>query len=39
MITPDEALTRLESAEFSHLLSGSAAANVRRWLTEAPFAK
>jgi phosphoglucomutase len=39
MITPDEALSRLESAESQHFVSGAAAANVRRWLTEPPFAK
>jgi len=39
MITPDEALTRLEAAQSKPLVSGLAAANVRRWLTEAPFAK
>jgi phosphoglucomutase len=39
MITPDDALTRLEFAESKSWVSGPAAANVRRWLTEAPFAK
>jgi phosphoglucomutase/phosphomannomutase len=39
MITSDDALTRLEFAESKLWVSGPAAANVRRWLTEAPFAK
>lgn len=38
-MTVDEALMAVEAAERSHDLSGSAAAHVRRWLTEAPFAQ
>jgi phosphoglucomutase/phosphomannomutase len=39
MATVDEALTAVEAAERSGQLSGSAARNLRRWLTEAPFAQ
>ena len=39
MITPVEALTRLEHAGSEGRISASASENVRRWLTEAPFAK
>ena len=39
MNTLDEAITRLETAESEAKVSGSAAANIRRWLTESPFAK
>jgi phosphoglucomutase/phosphomannomutase len=38
MITPDEALVRLGHAESGGRISASAAANIRRWLTEQPFA-
>jgi phosphoglucomutase len=39
MITPDEALAWLGQAESEARISRSACANVRRWLTEAPFAR
>src|SRR5271167_2954839 len=39
MITPDEALERLGRAKEGALLSVSASEEIRRWLTEAPFAK
>src|SRR5438067_2097623 len=39
MITLDEAVARLGEAESAGQLSRSASANIRRWLTEAPFAK
>ena len=39
MITSDEVLTRLESAQKKSLISATAAANVRRWLIEVPFAR
>src|SRR5262245_30853613 len=39
MITPDEALARVGHAESAGWLSASASASIRRWLTEAPFAK
>ena len=39
MNTLDEALTQLKTAESEAKVSGSAAANIRRWLTESPFAK
>jgi len=39
MITPDEALARLEHAESEARISASASETIRRWLTEAPFAK
>src|SRR5437763_3465891 len=39
MITPDEAVARLDEAESAGQLSRTASANVRRWLTEGPFAK
>src|SRR5690349_664370 len=38
MITPDEALKRVSHAESASRLSRAAAANVRRWLIEPPFA-
>ncbi len=38
MITPDEALKRVAKAESAAQLSRAAAANVRRWLIEPPFA-
>ncbi len=38
MITPDEALARLRLARSESRVSESASANIRRWLTEAPFA-
>jgi len=37
MITPDEAITRLERAVSEARLSRAAAANMRRWLEEPPF--
>jgi len=39
MITPDEALERVGRAKAGALLSVSASEAIRRWLTEAPFAK
>src|SRR5437764_1775072 len=39
MITPDEALRRLEQAESAAQISQAATVNVRRWLSEGPFAK
>jgi len=39
MITPDEALEKLEEAKSACRISASASANIRRWLTEAPFAR
>ena len=39
MITPEEALARLAEAESEGRVSASASANIRRWLTEAPFAR
>ena len=39
MITTDEALERLGRSEADGQLSASASARIRRWLTEAPFAK
>jgi phosphoglucomutase/phosphomannomutase len=39
MISADEAAARLAEAEAAGRLSGMAAANIRRWLTEAPFAR
>jgi len=39
MNTPDEALTRLEQAVSEGRISPAAAANIRRWLTEAPFTR
>ncbi len=39
MITPDEAVTRLEQAVSAALISRPAAANIRRWLGEPPFVK
>ena len=39
MITPVEALARLGHAGSEARISASASANVRRWLTEAPFVK
>ncbi|WZO96813.1 phospho-sugar mutase [Isosphaeraceae bacterium EP7] len=38
MSSSDESLTRVDKAEKSGDLSGSAAAEIRRWLTEEPFA-
>jgi phosphoglucomutase/phosphomannomutase len=37
MMTPDEALSRLEEAVTAGRVSGAAAANIRRWLEEPPF--
>ena len=39
MITPEEAAARLEQAESAGRISQAAVANIRRWLTEAPFAR
>jgi phosphoglucomutase/phosphomannomutase len=39
MISIEDALGRLDRARTSNQVSDSAAANIRRWLTEAPFAK
>jgi phosphoglucomutase len=39
MITPAEAVARLEDAVAHERLSTSAMANMRRWLTDTPFAK
>lgn len=39
MPTADDALTALKDAEAAGKISASAAANVRRWLTEPPFAR
>ncbi len=39
MITEDDALAKLAEAEAATVLSGSAAAAIRRWLKEAPFAR
>ncbi len=39
MITPAEALARLGHAGSEGRISASASANIRRWLTEAPFAR
>ena len=39
MINADEALSRVGQAEASGQLSASAAAAIRRWLTESPFAQ
>jgi phosphoglucomutase/phosphomannomutase len=39
MPTADEALAALGRAESSAQVSAAAAANIRRWLTEAPFAR
>jgi phosphoglucomutase len=39
MITTDEALTRIGRAGTDGRISASAASNIRRWLTEAPFTK
>ena len=38
-ITPEEALHRIGQAESAAQISQPASANIRRWLTEAPFAK
>jgi phosphoglucomutase/phosphomannomutase len=38
MLTADAALGRVTQAETAAQLSASAAANIKRWLTEAPFA-
>src|SRR5271157_1577256 len=37
MITVDDALAKVAQAESSSQLSASAAAAIRRWLTETPF--
>ncbi len=37
MAPPDDALSLVDSAEKSGELSGSAAANIKRWLSEPPF--
>jgi hypothetical protein len=39
MPTADDALAKVQQAETGGQLSGSAAANIRRWLTEPPFAR
>jgi phosphoglucomutase/phosphomannomutase len=39
MISREEGAARLDDAEAAGRLSGTAAANIRRWLTEAPFAR
>src|SRR5947209_1875292 len=39
MPTADDALARVQQAESGGQLSSSAAANIRRWLTEPPFAR
>ena len=39
MISAEEAAAGLAQAEAAGRLSGTAAANIRRWLTEAPFAR
>jgi phosphoglucomutase len=39
MIKPDEAVDRLGEAESAGQLSRSASVNIRRWLTESPFAR
>jgi phosphoglucomutase/phosphomannomutase len=39
MITPNDALEQVSQAEATGRLSKSAAVNIRRWLSEAPFAK
>ena len=39
MISAEEAAARLAEAEAAGRLSGAAVANIRRWLTEAPFAR
>jgi phosphoglucomutase/phosphomannomutase len=39
MITPNEALARLEHAESDGRISASASEAIRRWMTEPPFAK
>jgi phosphoglucomutase/phosphomannomutase len=39
MITADDALSRLADAEASGQLSATAAAAIRRWLTEKPFVR
>jgi phosphoglucomutase len=39
MPTADDALAALQRAKAGGLLSDSAAGNIRRWLTEAPFAR
>jgi phosphoglucomutase/phosphomannomutase len=39
MISAEEAAARLAQAEAAGRLSETAAANIRRWLTEAPFAR
>lgn len=37
MITADDALSKVAQAESSSKVSSTAAAAIRRWLTEAPF--
>ncbi len=39
MITPDEAVDQIGTAESAGQLSRSASLNIRRWLTESPFAR
>lgn len=39
MATADDALASLKTAEAGGRISASAASNIRRWLTEAPFAR
>jgi phosphoglucomutase/phosphomannomutase len=39
MITASDALARLKDAETDGQLSGSAVANIKKWLEEPPFAK
>ncbi len=39
MITADDALSKLDQAENTSELSATAAAAIRRWITEAPFAR
>jgi phosphoglucomutase len=39
MISAEDGAARLAEAEAAGRLSGTAAANLRRWLTEAPFAR
>jgi phosphoglucomutase len=39
MISAEEAVARLARAEAAGRLSDAASANIRRWLTEAPFAR
>src|SRR5262245_27354372 len=39
MISGDDALSKLDQAEASGQVSGSAAAAICRWVTESPFAQ